>query len=247
MALALVPGRWGTRITSWKVSGGSTWSCKVADALLMRTAGVRTATSDLLSSISDHLSEGYDQASTTLNSLSAAFSGAASTAADQASTLGKSIGDGVDDLSGAIKDGREQFLSGLNEWWTAVQSRGVVQQEEKSRGEVPVTSSSDAGSGGGKGPEDDPMLRGAAGATLASLTSTLFNNTEEDTDTDANEETQPQELLQLTKKLIEIRQVLLSIDQSDALKLPSIVVIGSQSSGKSSVLEAIVGHEFLPK
>ena len=41
--------------------------------------------------------------------------------------------------------------------------------------------------------------------------------------------------------------MLLSIDQSDALKLPSIVVIGSQSSGKSSVLEAIVGHEFLPK
>ena len=54
-------------------------------------------------------------------------------------------------------------------------------------------------------------------------------------------------LLQLTKKLIEIRSVLLSVDQSDALKLPSIVVIGSQSSGKSSVLEAIVGHEFLPK
>ncbi|KAI0044912.1 hypothetical protein FA95DRAFT_205149 [Auriscalpium vulgare] len=51
----------------------------------------------------------------------------------------------------------------------------------------------------------------------------------------------------LTKKLIEIRSMLLSIDQSDALKLPSIVVIGSQSSGKSSVLEAIVGHEFLPK
>ena len=41
--------------------------------------------------------------------------------------------------------------------------------------------------------------------------------------------------------------MLLSIDQSDTLKLPSIVVIGSQSSGKSSVLEAIVGHEFLPK
>ena len=53
--------------------------------------------------------------------------------------------------------------------------------------------------------------------------------------------------MHLTKKLIEIRSMLLSIDQSDALKLPSIVVIGSQSSGKSSVLEAIVGHEFLPK
>lgn len=54
-------------------------------------------------------------------------------------------------------------------------------------------------------------------------------------------------LMHLTKKLIEIRSMLLSIDQSDALKLPSIVVVGSQSSGKSSVLEAIVGHEFLPK
>ena len=54
-------------------------------------------------------------------------------------------------------------------------------------------------------------------------------------------------LMSLTKKLIEIRTLLLSIDQSDALKLPSIVVIGSQSSGKSSVLETIVGHEFLPK
>ena len=54
-------------------------------------------------------------------------------------------------------------------------------------------------------------------------------------------------LMHLTRTLIEIRTMLLSIDQSDALKLPSIVVIGSQSSGKSSVLEAIVGHEFLPK
>ncbi|KAF9978859.1 dynamin-like GTPase mgm1 [Actinomortierella ambigua] len=51
----------------------------------------------------------------------------------------------------------------------------------------------------------------------------------------------------LTKKLIEVRNVLKSIDHNDTLKLPSIVVIGSQSSGKSSVLEAIVGHEFLPK
>ncbi|KAF8962709.1 P-loop containing nucleoside triphosphate hydrolase protein [Flammula alnicola] len=54
-------------------------------------------------------------------------------------------------------------------------------------------------------------------------------------------------LMHLTRKLIEIRSMLLSIDQSDSLKLPSIVVIGSQSSGKSSVLEAVVGHEFLPK
>ena len=51
----------------------------------------------------------------------------------------------------------------------------------------------------------------------------------------------------LTKKMIEIRSILQNVGQSDTLTLPSIVVIGSQSSGKSSVLEAIVGHEFLPK
>lgn len=63
----------------------------------------------------------------------------------------------------------------------------------------------------------------------------------------SNSDSRQNGLMNLTKKLIEIRTMLLSIDQSDALKLPSIVVIGSQSSGKSSVLEAIVGHEFLPK
>lgn len=59
--------------------------------------------------------------------------------------------------------------------------------------------------------------------------------------------------------MIEIRNMLKSIpppldDENnkeksalDELKLPSIVVVGSQSSGKSSVLESIVGHEFLPK
>ena len=31
------------------------------------------------------------------------------------------------------------------------------------------------------------------------------------------------------------------------VSLPSIVVVGGQSSGKSSVLEAIVGRDFLPR
>jgi hypothetical protein len=55
-------------------------------------------------------------------------------------------------------------------------------------------------------------------------------------------------LLGLTKTLIEIRNLLKNVESSNhSLTLPSIVVIGSQSSGKSSVLEAIVGHGFLPK
>lgn len=68
-----------------------------------------------------------------------------------------------------------------------------------------------------------------------------------DSNDNNNNNQQPNLLMNLTRKLIEIRSILLSIDQTDNLKLPSIVVIGSQSSGKSSVLEAIVGHEFLPK
>jgi dynamin-like GTPase MGM1, mitochondrial len=56
------------------------------------------------------------------------------------------------------------------------------------------------------------------------------------------------DLMGLTKKLIEIRNLLKTVETSSSvLTLPSIVVIGSQSSGKSSVLEAIVGHSFLPK
>ena len=31
------------------------------------------------------------------------------------------------------------------------------------------------------------------------------------------------------------------------LELPQIAVVGSQSSGKSSVLEALVGRDFLPR
>ncbi|CAN8006835.1 unnamed protein product, partial [Ixodes pacificus] len=34
---------------------------------------------------------------------------------------------------------------------------------------------------------------------------------------------------------------------ADALQLPQIVVVGAQSSGKSSVLESLVGRDFLPR
>lgn len=34
---------------------------------------------------------------------------------------------------------------------------------------------------------------------------------------------------------------------SETIQLPQIVVIGTQSSGKSSVLESLVGRDFLPR
>ncbi|WPK23840.1 hypothetical protein PUMCH_001089 [Australozyma saopauloensis] len=76
---------------------------------------------------------------------------------------------------------------------------------------------------------------------------TLIDQSSEDTLDLSNDET-ADEMLNLTRQMIEIRNILTRVDsQSDTLKLPSIVVVGSQSSGKSSVLEAIVGQEFLPK
>ncbi|KAH9912285.1 P-loop containing nucleoside triphosphate hydrolase protein [Fomitopsis serialis] len=102
-----------------------------------------------------------------------------------------------------------------------------------------------SGSSGKKQPDGDDATALAAmlAATTLSASDSKANGKDDGTSADARQNG----LMHLTKKLIEIRSMLISIDQSDALKLPSIVVIGSQSSGKSSVLEAIVGHEFLPK
>ena len=87
---------------------------------------------------------------------------------------------------------------------------------------------------------------GGEDAVIAALVAATMSSPREDTN-DLHTDLRVNGLMHLTKKLIEIRTILRSIDQSDSLKLPSIVVIGSQSSGKSSVLETIVGHEFLPK
>ncbi|KAF5388849.1 hypothetical protein D9757_005666 [Collybiopsis confluens] len=92
-------------------------------------------------------------------------------------------------------------------------------------------------------PSEDAAIAALVAATMSSPSDSKVT----DNKSGGAFETQQNGLMNLTKKLIEIRSMLLGIDQNDALKLPSIVVIGSQSSGKSSVLEAIVGHEFLPK
>lgn len=86
--------------------------------------------------------------------------------------------------------------------------------------------------------------RSKAAAVLAASTMPVVIDREDDDD---DEQVANNDLMLLTRKLIEIRSILLGIGGNDELSLPSIVVIGSQSSGKSSVLEAIVGREFLPK
>ena len=108
--------------------------------------------------------------------------------------------------------------------------------------------SDSTGADGGEGGESPKQSR-SGGAAVAAGTGAAFGYTQSpENDERSGEETaRDDQMMTLTKKMIEIRSILQTVGQSNVLTLPSIVVIGSQSSGKSSVLEAIVGHEFLPK
>ncbi|KIO34291.1 hypothetical protein M407DRAFT_64253 [Tulasnella calospora MUT 4182] len=128
-----------------------------------------------------------------------------------------------------------EFLSNLLNSFTF--KDGESSEKERKQGEGRDDGQPEGGNGG----------TGALAALIAATQSSPMDSKGEESKTDPNHPERPSELMNLTKKLIGIRTILLSIGQSESLTLPSIVVIGSQSSGKSSVLEAIVGHEFLPK
>lgn len=104
------------------------------------------------------------------------------------------------------------------------------------------------GSGEEGGPEPPSDVSHRAAAAAAALAASLPLVVDDDGAEAPSKGNKPTEdLMRLTRRLIEIRADLLSLGEDAALTLPNIVVIGSQSSGKSSVLEAIVGREFLPK
>jgi replication fork clamp-binding protein CrfC len=98
------------------------------------------------------------------------------------------------------------------------------------------------------GSEPPKKKRAPTAATIAASASAFgYEHSDDDDPRSGSETARDDQMMLLTKKMIEIRNLLQTVGQGGALTLPSIVVIGSQSSGKSSVLEAVVGHEFLPK
>ncbi|KAH6648871.1 dynamin family protein [Truncatella angustata] len=104
--------------------------------------------------------------------------------------------------------------------------------------------------GGDGGPGGEPPKESRTGAAVAAGASAAaygYEQSSEDDPRSDEEIAKDDQMMVLTKKMIEIRNILSKVGQASTLNLPSIVVIGSQSSGKSSVLESIVGHEFLPK
>ncbi|KAF2999950.1 hypothetical protein G7054_g5935 [Neopestalotiopsis clavispora] len=110
-----------------------------------------------------------------------------------------------------------------------------------------VGTGKNGGEGGPGGEEPPKQSKTGAAVAGASAAAIGYEQSPEDDTRSDDEIAKDDQMMVLTKKMIEIRNILSKVGQASTLNLPSIVVIGSQSSGKSSVLESIVGHEFLPK
>ncbi|KAK0293026.1 mitochondrial dynamin GTPase Msp1 [Friedmanniomyces endolithicus] len=131
----------------------------------------------------------------------------------------------------------EGIRVGMPAWMKEIYEKGAAKLE-----------GGGGGGGGNGGPGDGKASSvGVAGAGVATVAAFGLDKEREEDDRSASEAARDDQMMLLTRKMIEIRSLLQTIGQSETLTLPSIVVVGSQSSGKSSVLEAIVGHEFLPK
>ncbi|KAF2088000.1 putative mitochondrial dynamin GTPase [Saccharata proteae CBS 121410] len=161
--------------------------------------------------------------------------GVFSNAKDGATNAATTLFGGASDIFNQTKEGWEKTKADIElpEWLQK------ILRAEESEGT------------GGSGPEGppDPKQAGTGTAAAGVATAAAFGYDSQTDDEERSEEkiARDEQMMMLTKKMIEIRSLLQTVGQSESLTLPSIVVIGSQSSGKSSVLEAIVGHEFLPK
>lgn len=164
-------------------------------------------------------------------------------AADVFRRAGNTASGAAESVSDSFKDIVEQTQRGWESTKDNFALPGWLQGVFESR----EGSSNDHG--GSSDPKGSPKQSRSSAAAAAAATATAlgYQQSSEDDARSAIESAKDDQMMVLTKKMIEIRTILQSVGQSDALTLPSIVVIGSQSSGKSSVLEAIVGHEFLPK
>ena len=153
---------------------------------------------------------------------------------EMASGAAGGIFDGTKDIAVQTKAGWDRTKENLNlpDWL-----RSLLPAEDVSTGDGPSDN-------GGESPKQSKVGAAAVAGTGAAFG---YAQSAEDDDRSGEESARDDQMMILTKKMIEIRSMLQVVGQSNTLILPSIVVIGSQSSGKSSVLEAIVGHEFLPK
>jgi dynamin-like GTPase MGM1, mitochondrial len=155
----------------------------------------------------------------------------------------RSAGETVTETTSSLFDGAKGIAAQIGTGWERTKEDAHLpewlQQLFDREG-----SSGEGDSGGSEPPRQSSTVLGATAASALAIGTDQTDEKENRSDTEIARDDQ---MMLLTKKMIEIRSILNTVGQGGALTLPSIVVIGSQSSGKSSVLEAIVGHEFLPK
>lgn len=190
---------------------------------------MKAKTVTFLSSINEQLGATYDSASTS----------AASTLSSLSSSASDTWSETTRNITGGISSLRRSLSEALAE------RNGSSEQQAGEEG-----GSGGEGGRSDEGPEhiDSRYTALLGGAIAASVPLVIDDAMESAAVTkSARNPDAAEDLMLLTRRLIEIRTILLSIGEEAGLTLPSIVVIGSQSSGKSSVLEAIVGREFLPK
>ena len=148
----------------------------------------------------------------------------------------------TESIWGGAKDVAEQTKNG----WDRTKEKIQLPEWMRQIYEGGEGSSSSGGGPNGGGPTPNQSRVGTAAGAGTGAAFGYSQSPEEDERT-GEQAARDDQMMMLTKKMIEIRNILQVVGQQSALILPSIVVIGSQSSGKSSVLEAVVGHEFLPK
>ncbi|KAK1754721.1 protein msp1, mitochondrial [Echria macrotheca] len=167
------------------------------------------------------------------------------------------VSNSAQEMFGNMKDAFATTTTSL--WGSAVDIAGQTKrgwENTKEQIELPEwldkilrrDGESGEGNGNSGGPEPPKQSRaGAAAVASASAAAYGYDQASEDDERTPEEVAKDDHMMHITKMMIEIRNLLQKVGQSNTVTLPAIVVIGSQSSGKSSVLEAIVGHEFLPK
>jgi GTP-binding protein EngB required for normal cell division len=165
-------------------------------------------------------------------------------AVDILNRAGDTAGDAASSLFHELQGVAEQTQRGFQRTTEDVELpewlQKILRLDEESQ-------SGDGGSPGGDRPPKESRAGATAAAGAATGSAFGYGDSDEDDPRPEMEVAEDDQMMVLTRKMIEIRNILQTVGQSSTLTLPSIVVIGSQSSGKSSVLESIVGHEFLPK
>ncbi|KAL8857526.1 MAG: hypothetical protein Q9178_005854 [Gyalolechia marmorata] len=170
----------------------------------------------------------------------------ATQAGNYAADVLRRTGDWASGTAGGVFGGAKDILDQTRTGWARTKDELGIADWWRQQSQSGESASGAGGESGGPGGEPPKQSRAQA-AAVAGTGAAFGYTTPEDDDRTGEEAARDDQMMVLTKKMIEIRSMLQMIGKSDTLLLPSIVVIGFQSSGKSSVLEAIVGHEFLPK